>query len=98
MSLYPRVEFRDRLYKWVSGKIVGAIDYSYWLYLHLNCFCHETGVDNWFYSYFIAFRCTGDFDCNSHGYCNVNYGQCDCDSNWDTLPDCSSNVNKAGLP
>ena len=60
-------------------------------------FCHETGADNWFHLIFIAFICTGDVDCNSHGFCNVNNGQCDCDSNWDTSPDCSSNVNIAGL-
>ena len=63
----------------------------------MNCFCHETGVDNWFHLIFIAFICTGDVDCNSHGFCNVNIGQCDCDSNWDISPDCSSNVNIAGL-
>ena len=89
--------FIDRLFKWASYKIIGAADYSYWPYLHLNCFCHETGVDNWFHLIFIAFICTGDVDCNSHGFCNVNIGQCDCDSNWDTSPDCSSNVNIAGL-
>ena len=91
MPLYPRVGFIHRLFKWASYKIIGAADYSYWLHLHLNCFC----VDNWLI--FIAFICTGDVDCNSHGFCNVNNGQCDCDSNWDISPDCSSNVNIAGL-
>ena len=97
MPLYPRLGFVDRLFKWASYKIIGAADYSYWPYLHLNCFCHETSDDNWFDFIFIAFICTGDVDCNSHGFCNVNIGQCDCDSNWDTSPDCSSNVNIAGL-
>ena len=97
MPLYPRVGFINRLFKWASYKIIGAADYSYWLYLHLNWFCHETSDDNWFHFIFIAFICTGDVDCNSHGFCNVNNGQCDCDSNWDTWPDCSGNVNIAGF-
>ena len=39
--------------------------------------------------FFIAYKCVDDIDCNLHGSCNKEQGQCICDIGWDGEQDCS---------
>ena len=39
--------------------------------------------------YFIDFECVDDVNCNLHGSCNKETGQCVCDIGWDSELDCS---------
>ena len=38
----------------------------------------------------LAYVCSIDDDCNSHGVCND--GTCSCDSDWSAKQDCSGNI------
>ena len=43
-----------------------------------------------FYSLlYIDFECIDDVNCNLHGTCNKETGQCVCDIGWDSELDCS---------
>ena len=42
---------------------------------------------------YTAFICTDTAHCNGHGSCNDENGQCDCNRDWSTQPDCSGNVS-----
>ena len=39
--------------------------------------------------FLIDFKCVDDVDCNLHGSCNKETGQCLCDIGWDSELDCS---------
>ena len=45
------------------------------------------------YLIYAAFICTDTAHCNGHGSCDDENGQCDCDIDWSTQPDCSGNVS-----
>ena len=42
---------------------------------------------------YAAFICADNFHCNGHGSCDDDNGQCDCDSDWSSQPDCSGNIS-----
>ena len=46
----------------------------------------------WLNISFAEFFCTNDAECNGHGDCDIEDGQCNCDNNWNVLPDCSGTL------
>ena len=41
---------------------------------------------------YAEFFCANDAQCNGHGDCDIEGGQCNCDNDWNALPDCSGNI------
>ena len=42
---------------------------------------------------YLAFICTDNSQCNGHGSCDDAGLGCDCDNDWNSLPDCSGNIS-----
>ena len=41
---------------------------------------------------YAEFFCANEAQCNGHGDCDIEGGQCNCDNDWNALPDCSGNI------
>ena len=57
--------------------------------------CNKGFTKNILTTHFVYadFICTDNSHCNGHGSCDKENGQCDCDSDWSSQPDCSGNIS-----